>query len=129
MKQIRYSLAIAAMLLALLSFWGCRRCEVHTFEESVIVQETCLGDGKHRFTCTVCGYRETRVAPATGHVKEWIVDVAPTCTKDGTQNLACVFCGEIYDTAVVESARTSGLRSSRSRFPPTLPARHMPCAR
>ena len=59
---------------------------------------TCTNSGSSERTCNLCGEKETRIDPATGH--EWKQAegdehyVAPTCDTAGQMTEVCIHCGK-----------------------------------
>jgi len=47
-------------------------------------------DGETIYICRLCGFRYSRILPATGHSwSEWIIDKQPTCTEPGHRHRFC----------------------------------------
>lgn len=76
---------------------------VHTWDEGVVTDPTCVKDGYITYTCigydhdgNICN--ETKIEkgdPAFGHGYEETI-IEPTCTEDGYIIYKCVDCGDTY---------------------------------
>ena len=77
----------------------------HSWGEWYVTQEVGCSDleqnGQQRRDCARCGYYETQILYATGHVWTDVV-TPPTCTTDGYTTHTCV-CGYSYVTDVVDA--------------------------
>ncbi len=67
-----------------------------------IQKPDCTHAGREERTCSVCGEKETRPIPATGHDYVDTV-VPPTCTTDGYTLHTCITCGYNYRDNYVHS--------------------------
>ena len=67
-----------------------------------IQKPDCTHAGREERTCSVCGEKETRPIPATGHNYVDTV-VPPTCTTDGYTLHTCKICGYNYRDNYVPS--------------------------
>lgn len=100
MKTIRIISFIIALVISVsaIPVFAVDPCDVHTFGDWVIDDDAgCLTDGTKSRTCTVCGYVEHDVIPATGH-NNIIERVAPTCTEAGYVKNYCANCGTVHST-------------------------------
>ncbi len=67
----------------------------HAFgDRYTVIEGTCVSDGVERMDCSVCGYSEQQILPATGHSYQASV-IAPTCTNVGYTEYTC-HCGSSY---------------------------------
>lgn len=67
----------------------------HQWNEGVdVVAPTCTEGGIKTFTCTVCGFVETKNVEALGHAfaDTFTIDIPMTCLTDGLQSKHCVRC-------------------------------------
>ncbi|MGM9551004.1 MAG: leucine-rich repeat protein, partial [Clostridia bacterium] len=72
----------------------------HSMGEWTVREDaTCTDDGESFRKCSVCGYEETEIIPATGHDFEddWTIDKAATCTEAGTESRHCTRCDAATD--------------------------------
>ena len=70
-------------------------CEHRLDGGALLRAATCERDGEMRYTCTLCGYTETRRIPA-GHVVAVDAAVPATCLTDGkTEGSHCSVCGAV----------------------------------
>ena len=78
----------------------------HDYKETV-VEKTCISDGYHQFTCSVCGdYYRTNIDYAYGHAIVVEKGIEETCTTDGLSvRTYCSTCGEVLEEAHVIPAR------------------------
>ena len=59
------------------------------------VAASCTEAGEEERVCTVCGYAETRSAPALGHLwGDWVTEKEPTYDAEGEEVRTCSLCGE-----------------------------------
>ena len=68
----------------------------HTFGDwNATVAASCTEAGEEVRVCTVCGYAETRPAPALGHLwGDWVTEKKPTYDTEGEEVRTCSLCGE-----------------------------------
>lgn len=64
-------------------------------EESERKEPTCETEGSYHHICSLCGFEETVVVPALGHVVEqWETTVQPTTSAPGSKSGTCTRCGK-----------------------------------
>ena len=78
----------------------------HDYKETV-VPKTCISDGYHQFTCSVCGeYYRTDIDYAYGHNIVVEKAIEETCTTDGLSvRTYCSVCGQVLEDSHVVPAR------------------------
>lgn len=76
----------------------------HQWNEGVdVVAPTCTEGGIKTFTCTVCGFVETKNVEALGHAyaDTFTIDKAMTCLTDGLQSKHCIRCdARTFETVI-----------------------------
>lgn len=134
MKNITSRLfpAIVAAIFAV-TFSACiarsSECK-HRYDQWVIERGvTCTSSGLQTRTCEKCGYTDSQITEALGHVEVTDAAVAATCTTDGkTEGKHCSVCGtvitaqtvvaahghtEVIDAAVEATCTSAGLTEGR----------------
>ncbi len=77
------------------------KCTTHTFGEwEHVTAATCTTSGTDSRSCHVCGYKETRTVPATGHLYTSAVTKQPTETDTGIRTYTCSVCGDTYTEVI-----------------------------
>lgn len=77
------------------------KCTTHTFGEwEHVTAATCTTSGTDSRSCHVCGYKETRTVPATGHLYTSAVTKQPTETETGIRTYTCSICGDTYTEVI-----------------------------
>ncbi|TCL59341.1 beta-N-acetylglucosaminidase [Kineothrix alysoides] len=77
------------------------KCTTHTFGEwEHITTAACTTSGTDSRSCHVCGYKETRTVPATGHLYTSSVTKQPTETETGIRTYTCSVCGDTYTEVI-----------------------------
>lgn len=107
---MKKSLTIVMIVLLVSLVVACSPEHKHTMDAGKQTTDpTCTKDGVMTYTCTSCGYEETKSIPATGHIKpdasKWQPadsedNNAVTCYTDGIYEYRCTVCGA-KDTVVV----------------------------
>lgn len=67
----------------------------HAFGEWEVTQEpNCTKEGSQERTCANCGFKETEIIPAKGHVWDdvYTVDLEATCVDEGYESIHCTIC-------------------------------------
>lgn len=83
-----------------LKYYQPRPEHTHSYGSwSVEVSPTCTQDGTEQRTCSICGNRERRSIPTSGH--SWdnspTVDTPATYSHPGSQSIHCTICGAVRD--------------------------------
>ncbi len=77
------------------------KCTTHTFGEwEHITAAACTTSGTDSRSCHVCGYKETRTVPATGHLYTSSVTKQPTEAETGIRTYTCSICGDTYTEVI-----------------------------
>lgn len=80
----------------------------HTMsDDAVIVDPTCVDEGRKVFSCIYCGKEVDEIIPATGiheYSTDWTVDIEPTCKNEGSKSRHCVNCEAKTDILSVPKA-------------------------
>ena len=80
----------------------------HTMsDDAVIVEPTCITEGKEIYSCVYCGKEVDEIIPATGIHKystDWTVDIEPTCKNEGSKSHHCINCEAKTDITPVPKA-------------------------
>ena len=76
-------------------------CTTHTFGEWEHVTDAgCTTAGSDTHSCHICGYKEARELPASGHVYTAVVTKQPTETETGIRTYTCTKCGDSYTESI-----------------------------
>lgn len=104
----RLFLAILALsITVLLSACVSRNSEcTHRYDQWTIERPvTCTSNGLQTRTCEKCGYTDSKVTEALGHVEVADAAIAATCTTDGkTEGKHCSACGDVVVAQTVVAA-------------------------
>jgi hypothetical protein len=77
------------------------KCTTHTFGEwEHITAAACTTSGTDSRSCHVCGYKETKTVPATGHLYTSSVTKQPTEAETGIRTYTCSICGDTYTEVI-----------------------------
>ncbi len=82
------------LLLCLLAFCACGKCEVCTFGDwTTVTPATCTQPGTETRVCAECEFVEEREIPQLAHDMVFAeTKTAPTCTEKGKEVQACSLC-------------------------------------
>lgn len=74
----------------------------HKYDDwSVALEETCTSIGYSLRTCSLCGYKDYKFTPATGHSFVYTATIVqPDCVLDGVKLLSCIECGTVKSEAI-----------------------------
>ena len=78
-------------------------CDRHVWSEwTVVCQENCSRDGLRVRSCTLCGFEETEIIPATGRHTwgSWKTSAEPTYWENGLDKRICLVCGAVDTISV-----------------------------
>lgn len=76
-------------------------------EKKTTVKATCTADGKHTYTCLICGKTRTVAIKKLGHSYTKKVTKAPTSSATGVMTHTCSRCGKKYTTTLAKLVKTS----------------------
>ncbi len=80
----------------------------HTMStDAVIIEPTCVGEGRKIFSCIYCGKEVDEIIPATGiheYSTDWTVDIESTCKDEGSKSRHCLNCEAKTDITSVPKA-------------------------
>lgn len=91
-------------------------CTTHTFGEWEHVSEaTCTKTGTDTRSCHVCGYKETAIVPALGHLYTSVITKEATEEATGIRTYTCSRCGDSY-TEVIDKLPSTHKHSYTSKI-------------
>ncbi len=112
MKHSMKRLTIATIFAAFLALFaacpansGSGECN-HKYDQWTVERTvTCTSNGLQSRTCEKCGYTDSKVTEALGHVEVTDAAVTATCTTEGkTEGKHCSACGDVIVAQTVVAA-------------------------
>ncbi len=104
------------LLLCLLAFCACEKCEVCTFGDwTTVTPATCTQPGTETRTCAECEFVEEREIPQLAHDMVFVeTKTAATCTEKGADLYKCKNCDHTEDRSVTALGHKYGEWSEKT---------------
>ena len=81
----------------------------HVFKLKETIRPSCEKAGKEIYVCSVCGDKDEKPIPATGHsFGEWIITEEPECETEGEKAKQCKICGAVVKEKLAATGHSFG---------------------